>query len=150
MNLRDWDRACEQTAEAHGAILRELHQLEDVILVSGVPPPEWVGQVRRALIGLIELLEHHRKAVAPPDGLIGLVDLQGHSRRVTDLGGTHDRVVDDAQSLLQSLSSTTTPEASYSPFRRDAARLGSAVRKQEAEEVALIYETNVRVSGGEG
>ena len=150
VELSGWDEVCRETEAAHAAILKALHRLEDAILASAVRPHEWTEHVHRELTWLMDLLDQHRRAVAPPAGLIGLIDLQGHSRGVTELAGTHERLSHDAESLLRSLASTTRPEASYSHFRRDAAHLTSSVRTHEAEESALIYETNVRVSGGEG
>lgn len=149
MDLSRWDEACRETEDAHAAILTSLHRLEDALLARETPS-EWRAHVHRALVALSDLLEQHRRTAAPPAGLLGLIELQGHSRGVTDTGSMHDRLLDDAQSLLRALSSATHPEARYSPFKRDAARLGAEVRSHEAEEAALIYETDVRVNGGEG
>jgi hypothetical protein len=149
MDVSRWDAACRETEQAHAAILKSLHRLEDALLVSKTPDA-WKAHVHLELVGLLELLEQHRRTAAPPTGLLGLIDLHGHSRGVTDLVASHERLLDDAQSLLQALSSEAHIQARYSPFRRDAARLGAEVRAHEAQESALIYETDVRVSGGEG
>jgi hypothetical protein len=145
-----WDRVCTQVEEAHVMLLKSVHRLEDALMASGAEPRQWSEQVGRNLAQLIDIIALHRDAVAVPGGLIGLIELHGRSRGVTALIATHDRLLDQAHALRQLLDSATSPEAPYSPVRRDAALLAAAVRAHEAEESALIYETNVRVSGGEG
>src|SRR5688572_32250031 len=106
VDVRTWERACEQTAEAHAAILRSLHRLEEALLAPGSSPHEWSDQVQRELLVLIDRLENHYKAVASPAGLIGFIEqLQGHSRAVSEINKAHDMLLDDGQSLLRVLSS---------------------------------------------
>jgi len=151
VDIRNWDRVCEETEDAHRALLKSLHHLEDAVLAKGMHPAEWRDGVARALSGLIDLLRKHREAAAASTGLVGMAEsIQGRSASVTALSQSHDALRDDAQSLFAELRSVSNPEVAHSPFRRDAARLASAVRAHEAVESALIYETNVRVSGGEG
>lgn len=139
-----------ETAEDHASILKALHGLESTLLASCQDSRRWATHVHREVIQLIDLLAQHRMAAAPPTGLLGLIQLHGHSRGVTELAATHERLVADAHALLLALDSTNRPEAQHSSVRRDAAYLAAAVRKHEADESTLIYETNVRVSGGEG
>jgi hypothetical protein len=75
VDLHDWERACEQAEDAHVAILKSLHRFEDALLAPATQPHEWNTQVHRELVGLIDALEQHRRAAAPPAGLIGLIDL---------------------------------------------------------------------------
>lgn len=146
-----WDLACDRTEQSHSAILKSLHRFETALLGARARPGEWTALVRQELVALIDLMEQHRTAAESQAGLIGLIEsIQGHSSAVSGLVATHEALTADAQSLLLALESSTKPEASHSLFRRDAAHLTSAVRAHEAQESALIFETNVRVSGGEG
>jgi hypothetical protein len=150
MDPERWDRVCEETAEAHAAIVRALHAFEDALLTAGLSPEKWAEEVRRELEPLIDLLARHGGAAVAPAGLIDMIEnLQGHSRAVTEISRTHDTLLSDGRSLLGSLRATAKPEERYSGFRRDAAHLAAAVRKHEAQESDLISETNLRVSGGE-
>ena len=151
MDVRHWELVCEETEDAHRAILKSLHHLEDALLATGKRSDDWKSDVDRALRGLIGFMRMHREAAAAPTGLVGLAEsIQGRSTAVTALSHSHDALRDDAQSLLAQLAAASRPEAAHSPFRRDAAHLAAAVRAHQAVESTLIYETNVRVSGGEG
>ena len=145
-----WERVCGQIEEAHVRLLKSVHRLEDALLASSAESAQWSQNVSRELAQLIDIVANHRDAVAAPGGLTDLIELHGHSRGVTDLIATHDRLLADAQALVGILESATRPEEPYSSVRRSAALLAAAVRAHEAEESALIYEANVRVSGGEG
>jgi len=145
-----WDRVCTQTEEAHVTLLKSVHRLEDAMLASCAESAPWSQNAGRELAQLIDVIAHHRDAVTAPGGLIGLIELHGHSRGVTDVIATHDRLLTEAETLQELLESAISPEEPYSSVRRAAALLAAAVRAHEAEESALIYEANVRVSGGEG
>jgi citrate lyase beta subunit len=117
------------------------------VALRGVTSSDWKRDVQQALNRLIVVLREHGQAAE----LIGSVEsAQGHSRGVTRLAATHEALIAEAADLQQRLGSSPNPAARQSPFRRDAARLASALRSQDAEESDLISETALRVSGGEG
>lgn len=92
-----WGRVCAQVGAAHVRLLKSVHGLEDALLSSGTEPRLWSERVKHELAQLVDILAHHRDAVAPPAGLLGLIELHGRSRGVTDLIATHDRLLARAQ-----------------------------------------------------
>jgi len=151
MERPSWDQACEEVELAHVAILKALHRFEIALLASTPRSDAWKTRVRRELVALTDVVEQHKASAAAQAGLIGFIEsMQGHSSSVSELVKTHDALLRDARSLLETLGTSTDPGARHSPFKRAAARLASAVRAHEAQESELVYETTVRVSGGEG
>jgi hypothetical protein len=152
VEIENWQRVCEETEEAHVAILDAVHRLESGILLARADAAHqyWQDVVRRELGALIDRFEKHSKASELPSGLIGQVEsVRGRSEQVTAVLGIHRKVLESARALLQSLAEAKS-EDHFSLSRRGVAHLTATVREHDAREMDLIYETTSRVMGGEG
>jgi hypothetical protein len=152
VETESWQSVCDETAAAHVAILKAVHRLESGILLARADAAHqyWRDVVGRELSDLIGYFEKHSATSELPSGLIGQVEsVSGHSEQVTAVIEIHRRVLRSARALLQSLGDAKSLEP-FSLEKREVARLTAALREHEAREIDLIYETNSRVTGGEG
>ena len=152
MEAENWQRVCEETEEAHVALLNAVHRLESGILLARADAAnlDWQDVVQRELREMIDRFEKHSIASESPTGLIGQVEsIQGHSEQVTAVITIHRKVLDSARALLQILADAKLEE-SFSLSKRGVAHFTAAVREHDAREIDLIYETTSRVMGGEG
>lgn len=134
------------TREEHDALLVAIHRLE-AALAAAAPGREqaWGARVRTDLRLVQAALERHITFAEALGGLYAEFDLTPHvAQRVERLRKDHARLLQQASSLQEQLEQFwcvewTTPD--FGAIRKQAADLLRALRKHQAQEADLIFET---------
>lgn len=134
------------TREEHDALLVAIHRLE-AALAAAAPgrEHEWGARVRDDLRLVQEALERHITSAESLDGLFAEIDLNPHmTGRVEQLRKDHAKLLRQVSDLQEEVEQFwcvewTTPD--FGAVRKHAADLLRALRKHQAQEADLIFET---------
>ena len=132
-------RAAAQTRDEHDALVRAMHELE-AALARPAPGREgaWNEHVVDKLRGVAGLLAEHVRSAESEDGLLAVIDL----RFVSRLRREHGMLARQAGALRDRIEHH--PEGTsidVTDVRQRATRLLSALRRHQAAETDMVFES---------
>lgn len=135
-------RVSEKTKAEFDALVLAMQRLE-AALARAAPGREeaWSQKVRADLQSVYDLLVEHVRSAEAPDGLLQEIDLTrpSNDRKAKHLQDEHRRLLSDCEALLETLNSSARTD--FRSIRHRAAELLTALRRHQAAETDLIFES---------